>query len=288
MSENTQPEASAEPMGPENQHRPTENQSSEAEVNPTQSSTSRKGTGNKSASDDSSGAPSGQAKTNQAPGDAAGGGESATDSVGSSTAEEGQPPWPRLLREAEERAVRLQADLENTRKRAQRETQEAYRYAPMSLIQHLLLVLDYVAFGLKAAEQTPVFAEGKVSEMMVEFANKSQSGEIPADQLQESALQWVADRREQADQTLLQGFKMTAMEFQRQLEAAGCQRIPAEAGQPFDPNLHQAIAYQPSDHPANTVLEERRAGFRLHERVVRPCEVVVSSGPSSEASTKPE
>lgn len=54
--------------------------------------------------------------------------------------------------------------------------------------------------------------------------------------------------------------------------------VPIESvGQPFDPNLHQAIQQVPSaDHPPMTVLHELERGYRMHDRVVRPSKVVVS------------
>jgi molecular chaperone GrpE len=47
-------------------------------------------------------------------------------------------------------------------------------------------------------------------------------------------------------------------------------------GQPFDPNLHEALMQQDSDAPAGTVLSEMARGYKLHERLVRPAAVVVA------------
>jgi molecular chaperone GrpE len=56
----------------------------------------------------------------------------------------------------------------------------------------------------------------------------------------------------------------------------GVQPIPA-LGQPFDPNLHEAIVQQPDvDHPEGTVVAEFGKGYRLHDRVLRPTKVAVS------------
>lgn len=57
------------------------------------------------------------------------------------------------------------------------------------------------------------------------------------------------------------------------------QVMPIEAiGQPFDPNLHEAISQMPSaDHPPMTVLHEVERGYTLHDRVIRPSKVIVSS-----------
>jgi molecular chaperone GrpE len=58
---------------------------------------------------------------------------------------------------------------------------------------------------------------------------------------------------------------------------------PIEArGKPFDANLHEAVLQQPSDDvPPQTVLDVLEEGYRIHERVLRPARVSVSSGPAS-------
>ena len=58
----------------------------------------------------------------------------------------------------------------------------------------------------------------------------------------------------------------------------GLQPIDAE-GQKFDPNLHEAIAHEPSDAvPEGTVVRQTRRGYRFKDRLLRPSAVVVSSG----------
>jgi molecular chaperone GrpE len=80
---------------------------------------------------------------------------------------------------------------------------------------------------------------------------------------------------------LLAGVQLVAQQFQRVLEQHHCRRIAAQ-GQPFDPRVHQAIGQQPSaQQPAGTVLEEAQVGYQLHERVIRPSMVLVSSGPAT-------
>jgi molecular chaperone GrpE len=58
----------------------------------------------------------------------------------------------------------------------------------------------------------------------------------------------------------------------------GLQPIEAE-GKKFDPNLHEAIAHEPSEFPEETVIRQTRRGYRLKDRLLRPARVVVSSGP---------
>lgn len=78
---------------------------------------------------------------------------------------------------------------------------------------------------------------------------------------------------------IVDGVKMVAQQFEQALERQGCKKIPA-VNEMFDPNLHEALLHQPSaEHPAMTVILEYAPGFVLHDRVVRPSKVIVSSGP---------
>ena len=81
---------------------------------------------------------------------------------------------------------------------------------------------------------------------------------------------------------LVEGVKMVAQQINSALETHGCKKIEA-VGQPFDPNMHQALQMQPSDeHDANVVMQDLRPGFQLHDRVIRPSQVFVSTGPAKE------
>lgn len=76
---------------------------------------------------------------------------------------------------------------------------------------------------------------------------------------------------------LLEGFKMVSQQLGDVLKRHHCTRIEA-LHTPFDPNLHHAILQQPSEeHPANTVLMVTQNGYQLHDRVVRPSQVIVST-----------
>jgi molecular chaperone GrpE len=76
---------------------------------------------------------------------------------------------------------------------------------------------------------------------------------------------------------LLDGVKLVAQQLQGVLERHHCVKIEA-LGAPFDPHLHHAILQQPSDeHPANTVITVTQDGYQLHDRVVRPSQVIVST-----------
>jgi molecular chaperone GrpE len=143
------------------------------------------------------------------------------------------------LQEAKDCALRLQAELENYRKRAAREVREERRYANLPMMRDLLPVLDNMDRAIEAAEKTHDAA------------------------------------------SLLEGVKMVARQLEEVLKRHQCVRIQA-LNEPFDPHLHEAISQQPSDeHPTGTVLRVTQNGFQLHDRVVRPSQVIVSSADKS-------
>ncbi|TMF66651.1 MAG: nucleotide exchange factor GrpE [Chloroflexi bacterium] len=61
------------------------------------------------------------------------------------------------------------------------------------------------------------------------------------------------------------------------LEAEGLSPVES-LGQPFDPYLHEAVAHVPSEQPEGTVIQEHQKAYRLHDKVIRPALVTVSSG----------
>ena len=73
------------------------------------------------------------------------------------------------------------------------------------------------------------------------------------------------------------GLELIARKFQNILEAEGVKRIEA-AGQPFDPNFHEAISSEPNDEvESGYVIEVMQNGYMLGERVVRPAMVRVAA-----------
>lgn len=79
---------------------------------------------------------------------------------------------------------------------------------------------------------------------------------------------------------IAQGVKMVEKQLHDAIALRGVETIQAE-GQPFDPNYHEAILQQPSaDVPPGTVLQQTQVGYRLHDRVIRPSQVIVSSAPA--------
>jgi molecular chaperone GrpE len=142
------------------------------------------------------------------------------------------------IAEADSRAMRAHAELENYRKRANRQIDEERKYAVVPLIRDLLPVIDNLQRALQHAEE-------------VDHA----SG-------------------------LRDGVEMVAQSLVAVLAKHHCTQIQAE-GQPFDPHLHEAIAQFPNDTvPQGHVAEVTSIGYQLFDRVVRPSQVLVSTGPA--------
>ena len=138
------------------------------------------------------------------------------------------------LQQAKDRALRCQAELENYRKRMQRQLEEERRYANLPLLRDLLPVFDNVHRAVEAGERA---------------ANGA---------------------------GLLEGVRLVAQQLEGVLAKYNCVAVEA-LHEPFDPHQHEAISQQPSaEHPPNTVLGVTQTGFQLHDRVIRPSQVIVS------------
>jgi len=136
----------------------------------------------------------------------------------------------------QERLLRVQAELENFRKRSRREYDDAQRYREIDVLRDLLPVLDNVLRAIDASE-------------------KSRDVE-----------------------TLLSGFRMTAQQIEKLLGSHGCQTIETD-GAAFDPAIHDAILQQEVAGVAGgTIVGTASRGYKLHDRVVRPAQVIVAKG----------
>lgn len=140
------------------------------------------------------------------------------------------------------RLLLLAADMENLRRRTEREKQDSAKYAISNFARDVLTVGDSLTRALQA---------------------------IPA------------DARETADETLkslLDGVEMTEREMINVLSRHGV-KIDEPKGAKFDPNLHQAIfEVEDPELPAGTVTEVVQSGYVIGDRVLRPAMVGVSKG----------
>jgi molecular chaperone GrpE len=87
------------------------------------------------------------------------------------------------------------------------------------------------------------------------------------------ALSTVPD--ELKGQPWVEGMWLVERKLRRVLESEGLEPIDS-LGKPFDPYLHQAVAYIESDEPEGNVIEEHQKAYRLYDRVIRPALVTVA------------
>ncbi len=136
--------------------------------------------------------------------------------------------------------LRARAELDNVIKRHERERGDRAKYAAESLARDLLPVLDDLDRALEHA------------------------GDDPGD----------------GGTSLAEGVVMVRSAMTEVLGRHGVERIET-SDQAFDPAEHEAVATVESDrHRPGTVVEEHRAGYRVHDRLLRPAMVVVAKEPS--------
>jgi molecular chaperone GrpE len=149
------------------------------------------------------------------------------------------------LAKARDELLRALAEVENTRRRADRQIADARAYAIDRFATDLLSVADTLSRALTAAPRDDV-DEG--------FRN------------------------------LLTGVELTERAMLDAFARHGLKQVGTK-GEAFDPKIHQAIAHIPSEHPANTVAEVMQPGYVLGDRTLRAAIVAVSSGRGAENVT---
>src|SRR5574338_819323 len=83
----------------------------------------------------------------------------------------------------------------------------------------------------------------------------------------------AAAKSEGEQSPIYSGMVLVQKQLNDLLEENGLEPIEAE-GQKFDPNLHEAIAHEPSNAPEETVIRQNRRGYRFKDRLLRPARVV--------------
>jgi len=84
---------------------------------------------------------------------------------------------------------------------------------------------------------------------------------------------------ESTDKNLRSGIQMVLDQLNQTLHRHGVESVSA-IGQPFDPNVHEAVGQQTAESPAGTVIQEHQKGYVLHGRLLRPSRVIISAGPA--------
>jgi molecular chaperone GrpE len=142
-----------------------------------------------------------------------------------------------------EQALRYAAEVENTRRRAEREVNDARAFAISKFAKDLLGVADNLS---RALEHAPRDAEDPLV------------------------------------RNLAVGLEMTQKDLQTAFERNGLKRIEPAVGDRFDPHQHQAVMEQTSaDIPPGGVVQVLQTGYDLFGRIVRPAMVVVAARDST-------
>lgn len=83
-----------------------------------------------------------------------------------------------------------------------------------------------------------------------------------------------------------QGVALTAQEFHKALESFGVRVVECD-GQPFDPSIHEALSSEETDRvPEGHITQVFRQAYKLHDRIIRPAQVVVAKAPSAKSDDK--
>lgn len=91
-------------------------------------------------------------------------------------------------------------------------------------------------------------------------------------------------KKEQTSAPVLEGLKLVYDQLLGVLKKNGVTQVKAEPGTPFDPHKQEAISHIPSEeHPADVIIAETRRGYLIGEKMIRPLQVVVSSGAAQTA-----
>ena len=138
---------------------------------------------------------------------------------------------------AEEKALRVAADLQNARRRAEKDIENAHKFGVDKFVQELLPVIDGLERGLEAVSE-----------------------------------------EDEALKTAREGMMLTHKLLLDALKKFNVEALFPE-GEPFDPNLHEAVSMQPNpDVEPNSVITVFQKGYTLSGRLIRPAMVVVAKG----------
>ncbi len=135
--------------------------------------------------------------------------------------------------------------------------------------RHLRLAADFDNFKKRSRQEqvdTMRYAAATVAERLLPVLDDA-----------ERAMSHIPDG---VDESWLKGVRLTFQKLQEVLSSVGVERIEA-VGSRFDPKLHEAVGYEETaEHPEDTVVVELRAGYRMHDRVLRPALVKVARPPA--------
>lgn len=143
--------------------------------------------------------------------------------------------------EYRDRFMRALADAENARKRSEKDRREAEEYGGSKLARDMLSVFDNMKRAIEA----------------------------------------VSDDQKEASKALIEGIELTMRELLSVFQKHGIHMVTPEVGDRFDPKEHQAMFEAPVPGTrAGDIIQVAAEGFFLHDRLLRPAQVGVSSTPA--------
>ena len=155
-----------------------------------------------------------------------------------------------------DRLLRAAAEMENTRKRTERDKQDAVKYASANFARDMLEVSDNLRRALSAL-------------------NEDDRSQVP-----------------DSVRAMIEGVEMTDRALLSTFERHGVREITPAEGERFDPNLHEAMFEVPgTGQPAGTVVQVMSAGYMIGDRLLRAARVGVakadegSNGPGANVDT---
>lgn len=143
------------------------------------------------------------------------------------------------LEEARSKALYATAELQNARRRMDKEMADTRNYAAAGFARDMLSVRDHLS---RAIDHLP---------------DGAREGEL---------------------KSFVEGIEATLRELDSVFQRNGVERVPAK-GLALDPNKHQAMVEIPSDEEPGTVIEEMQSGYTLKDRLLRPALVGVAKAP---------
>ena len=155
-------------------------------------------------------------------------------------AEEAAPDPQAEIDGLRDQLLRALAEAENTKKRAVRDVKEAREYAVTGFARDMLDVADNLT----------------------------------------RALESLSDEAKASAASFVEGVEMTERRLASAMERHGVKKLEPQAGEPLDPNRHQAAAQVPADQPKGTIAHVMQPGYVIGERTLRAAMVVVSAGPA--------
>ncbi len=144
--------------------------------------------------------------------------------------------------DAKDKLLRTLAEMENLRRRTEREIADAKIYGITSFARDMLIFADNLS---RALENLPAEAR---------------------------------DKAEPAVKSFVEGIELTQKDFLSRLVRHGIKKLEPQ-GSKFDPNMHEALFEIPDESvPSGTVLQVVEAGYAIGERCLRPAKVGISRG----------